>query len=152
MVNRSVFILSCLLFTSVSYGANSRKLTRTQSKEISSKASRILVNEEHPILEKALGRSLIHYPVYNSTDLLQQREQTIDKLTRLEDHKEEDLKTELMQWAIKELAERNIHEVEQKRDEQRKKWIAAAIGFVTTIVSVAVPIIFSEECDCPSGG
>ncbi len=47
----------------------------------------------------------------------------------------------LYQWVIRELLEKENSEHEQQLTQKRHKWIAGTIGFVTTMVPLAVAII-----------
>ncbi len=47
----------------------------------------------------------------------------------------------LYQWVIKELLEKENSEHEQQLTQRRYKWIAGTVGFITTMVPLAVAII-----------
>lgn len=141
MIICSFFISLLLFFIGLSYGADSREITLPEAKE------------ENRADEGFLNLRQVRRPFYRNADLLNQIEEEEEKLSDEEySNKSEALKGELVQWAIKELHERNTFEVALRKSEQRKKLAAAVIGLASTVISIVIPILFSDTCDPYSEG
>ena len=56
-----------------------------------------------------------------------------------------DLKSQLAQWAIQELIEKQQHERKERISQQKQKWIIAGIGVVTTTVPLVITIVKATQ-------
>ena len=133
------------------WGSDNRfKLSRGESKEVVQKVSKHILREESPEFEQAFERTLTRQADYGATHLSEERVRALQSMENVDESTvvNEELRAELMKWAVQELSARNNHEVDVRKGEEKKKWIATGIAAITTIATVVVPIITaSYACD-----
>lgn len=152
-----IIFLNFIIIPSLSYSANNDvpKLTKEESKEIATKVTNILNESGNEHLEKAFTHSLVTPREFQPHELNEKRKMALRSIDTVQDELNVDdgLKSELMQWAIHELAARNNYESSQRKNEARQKWLIAIAGFLTTVTGIVVPIIVdslsnSDGCSC----
>ena len=127
------------------------RFTKQESREVARKVGSC-INLGGDKGERALSKALTKSPIHD------QFREDRTKMFRCakgieEDEKPSDeIKSELANWAIRELAHRAEHEEAQKKRQERYKLAASCIAGITTIISVVVPLVTAcEECNGDSG-
>lgn len=119
------------------------RLSKDQSKEIAKKLNNILLSEDNEQTELAISRTLSKDPEYQNINLTQERMCAFNQLDFINEEiaSEMILKNELSKWALKELSASHNHEREMRKKEQKRKIVVAVIAGITTVLSIAGPII-----------
>lgn len=135
------YTIPFLICMSCSCWGAQHQLTRGESKEVVRKVSNYVIQEDNPHVEKALERTLTRNPNYRTMDLGEQRGRALETIKGVDQVVDENLRAELLKWAVQELSARNNHEVGVRQEEEKKKWVATAIAVLTSIATVVVPVI-----------
>lgn len=151
-MKKCVVILVVILTASLKAADAPVRFSRQQSIEVAHKVGIYIETQSNEKVEKALSNALVVEP--KDEEFREHRTKMLRCVESIEEeeHPSQEIKNELANWAIRELAHKADEETQAKKREERYKLLASGIAGITTIVSVILPFVLDSACEEESSG